>query len=473
MAAVPEYDEAFPPPEGEEAAPLPEKFSEDHLASHWVKRHGEHWRYVQTWGAWYRWTGDHWHQEKTQEAFDLARNMTREALTWEGCTKQIRSRVNSARTAAAMLQFVKADRKIAATHEQWDTNRMLLGVPGGTVDLNICKFLPAEPDQYITKLTAVTPAKGAPERWLKFLSEVTNGQKDIIDYLQRFAGYCLTGETSEHALAFLYGTGANGKTTLVQTILGILGDYAITAPMETFAESKNERHSTELARLRGARLVATEETSSGSRWNESRIKTLTGGNRISAHYMRQDDFEFQPEFKLLIAGNHKPQMRSVDEAMKRRIHIVPFTVTIPEEERDPHLHDALKKEWPQILNWMIEGCAAWRDYRLAAPEVVKDATNAYLKSNDILGNWLEECCDREGWASSKSLYGSFAAWAEEQGERVWSRRAWADAMGDNGFQPGRARESGSQERGFHGVKLRVGISTASQQYPEKSYGYDA
>src|SRR3972149_1278522 len=160
-------------------------------------------------------------------------------------------------------------------------------------------------------------------------------------------------------MAFLYGTGANGKTTLVQTILGIMGDYAITAPIETFAESKNERHSTELARLRGARLVATEETSTGSRWNESRIKTLTGGNRISAHFMRQDDFEFQPEFKLLIAGNHKPQMRAVDEAIKRRMHIVPFTITIPEEDRIKGFGDTLKSEWPQILAWIIQGCAAW------------------------------------------------------------------------------------------------------------------
>ena len=447
-----------PPPEDETEAPLPAQFSEDNLARHWVLRHGKDWRYVAQSQSWFKWCGDRWKPERTIEAFELARNITREALMWDGIGKAERLRVNSARTASAMLQFVRADRKIAATLEQWDCDPWLLGVPGGVVNLKSCEVIPAQREQYITKQTAVAPATGNPERWLAFLERITNGNTDITAYLHRFTGYCLTGETSEHALAFLYGTGANGKTTFVQALLGILGDYGITAPIETFAESKNERHSTELARLRGARMVATEETSIGSRWNESRIKTLTGGNRISARFMRQDDFEYQPEFKLLIAGNHKPQMRSVDEAMKRRMHIVPFTVTIPEHERDTGLQAALQAEYPQILKWAIEGCYAWRNGALGAPEVIRNATETYLKSNDVLGAWLDERCDLEGQQEGKVLYADFAKWCEEHGETVWKRRGWSDAMFDKGFGDFRRRIGGTLIRGFTGVKLRLSAS---------------
>lgn len=450
------------PPHKEEE-PLPAQFSEDHLATIWVRRHGKDWRYVAQWNAWYHWRGDRWQQERTQAAFDLARDITRQVLITPGITETQSLRVNSARMASAMLQFVKADRAIAATIEQWDTGAMLLGVPSGVVDLKTCKLIGAERESYITKQTAVCPATGIPTKWFKFLNRVTNENKDIMAYLQRFAGYCLTGDTSEHALAFLYGTGANGKTTFVQTLLGILGEYAITTPVETFSETKSERHPTELARLRGARLVATEETSTGSKWNESRIKTLTGGNRISARFMRQDDFEYQPEFKLLIAGNHKPQMRSVDEAMKRRMHIVPFTVTIPEEERDRNLYESLKTEWPQILQWMIDGCAAWQDYRLAPPEEIRNATDLYLQSNDTLGAWLEECCEREGESDGKTLYNNFCDWCSNQGEVVWTRRGWSDAMIDRGFENFRRKIGGSLIRGFKGVKVRLSAS------PTKSF----
>ena len=463
MAAVPEEVEAFPPDE-EESTPLPAQFSEDNLARHWVLRHGNNWRYVAQWGTWYEWQRDHWHQERTLKAYELARNITREALLWDGITRSEKLRVNSGKTASAMLQFVRSDRKIAAVIEQWDTNPDLLGIPGGAIDLIKCRPIQPQQDHYITKRAAVAPAPGNPERWIKFLQEITDGNSDITEYLQRFAGYCLTGSTVEHAMAFLYGSGANGKTTFVQTLLGILGDYAVTAPIETFAETKSDRHSTEIARLRGARLVATEEVGAGSRWNESRIKQLTGGNRIAAHFMRQDDFEFQPEFKLLIAGNHRPMMRSVDEAIKRRMHIVPFTFTIPEENRDPHLQAALEREWPQILHWMLQGCLYWRTARLAPPEAVRDATEQYLKNEDSLASWLEECCERDGSADGKTLYRSYSAWCEEQGETVWSRRAWANAMIDKGFTQTRT----NRIRGFSGVTLRI---TASPQYQAKSRNY--
>lgn len=463
MAAVPETPEDDPPSE-EVQELLPAEFSEDALAVVWVKRHAKNWRYVAQWDAWYRWTGDRWQQERTKHAFELARNITREALMWPGLTPAAKLRVNSARTAASLLQFVKSDPSIAEVPDTFDTNPNLLGVPRGQIDLTICKYVEAEREAYITKQCAISPRNEKPQRWLQFLQQVTDGNEDITSYLQRFCGYCLCGDTSEHALAFLYGTGANGKTTFVQTILGLLGAYAITAPIETFAETRSERHSTELARLRGARLVATEETGTTTRWNESRIKTLTGGNRISAHFMRQDDFEFQPEFKLLVAGNHKPTLRAVDEAIKRRMHIVPFTVTIPEEERDLHLQAKLREEWPQILNWMIEGHAAWRDYRLSPPEAIRAATEKYLESNDTLLKWLEDRCERQGSTEGRTLYQDYVNWCDEQGETPWRRRGWSDAMIDKGFQDFNRRLGGVQTRGFDGISLRTPTKSAFHAY---------
>ena len=204
--------------------------------------------------------------------------------------------------------------------------------------------------------------------FLRFLAEVTAGDCELQSFLQRLFGYSLTGSVREHALAFFYGLGANGKSVLLSTASGLLGDYHTTAPIETFTASGSDRHPTEIAGLRGARLVTAIETEEGRRWAESRIKALTGGDKIPARFMRQDFFEFTPQFKLVIAGNHKPGLRSVDEAIRRRFNLVPFTVTIPTEKRDKELSEKLKPEWSGILQWMIDGCLAWQKKRSSRAE---------------------------------------------------------------------------------------------------------
>jgi putative DNA primase/helicase len=201
-------------------------------------------------------------------------------------------------------------------------------------------------------------------------------QAELSAYLQRMAGYSLTGSTQEHALFFLYGLGANGKTTFLNTITACAGDYHRTAPIETFTTSSVDRHPTDLAGLRGARLVTAVETEEGCHWAEGRIKSLTGGDKISARLMRQDFFEYTPQFKLIIAGNHKPGLKSVDEAIRRRFNLIPFTVTIPPDERDGALPEKLKAELPGIMQWMINGCVDWQERTLAPPEVVATATAA-------------------------------------------------------------------------------------------------
>jgi putative DNA primase/helicase len=285
-----------------------------------------------------------------------------------------------------------------------------------------------------------------------FLSRITGNDRALIEFLQRVAGYGLSGLTIEHAMFFFFGTGANGKTTFLNAITSCAGDYHRSAPIETFTESKNERHPTELAGLRGARLVTAVETSEGRKWNESKLKTLTGGDKVAARFMRQDFFEFMPQFKLLIAGNHKPGLQSVDEAIRRRLHLVPFAITIPEAERDQKLADKLQAELPGILYWMIQGCLDWQKCGLMPPAVVTDATSAYLEAEDSLAAWIEDCCTREGSAfeTSGRLYTSWSLWAEKSGEQGGSQKRFSERLQARGVEPLRKHEG----RGFVGLKLR-------------------
>jgi putative DNA primase/helicase len=451
-----------PSPAPEQEA-LPQAMSDDNLADAFASEYAEDWRYVAAWGRWFEWTGDRWREDDTGKHRHVARMVTRQAVYWKDAqtmTPDGKRKINSARTAGALLQLAQTDRRIAAKVDQWDTDPWLLGVPGGVVDLRTGQTLKPVREQYITAQCAVTPGSGAPAKWLEFLQRVTAGDDSLIDFLHRCAGYWLTGSAREHSLTFLYGTGANGKSVFMRTLGGILGvestQYAASCQMTVFTESKMERHSTELARLRGARLVIAEETAGGAKWDQAKIQWLTGEGSVTARFMRQDDFTFKPQFKLLFAGNHKPMLRSVDEAIKRRFHLVPFTVTIPAEERDHQLYEKLREEWPQILAWMIEGCAKWQKYALSPPSCVIEATENYLETEDALGQWVDECCDRiEGASDSADLWRSYSQWCEKNGEHAWSRRSWANALVERGFA---ARKGAKGRRMIDGISPRVGAN---------------
>jgi len=324
--------------------------SQDALAQIFARRMADDARYVAAWARWFRWKGHVWRSDETRETFDDARTVCREIAA--ACSEsRTAAQIASRQTISAVENLAQADRRLAATIGQWDADAWALNTPGGLVDLKQSTTRPQRPADYVTKSTAVAPGPpgAACPRWLKFLDRVTGGQQDLVDFLQKVVGYCLSGDTGAHAMFFAYGTGANGKSVFINTVSGILGDYATSAPMEAFMASTNDRHPTELADLRGARLVTATETEEGRRWAEARIKQLTGGDPVKARFMRQDFFEFLPQFKLFIAGNHKPALRGVDEAMRRRLHLIPFTVTIPPAERDPGLTDSLRAEWPAIL----------------------------------------------------------------------------------------------------------------------------
>ncbi len=280
----------------------PPEFSDEALALRFAELHADDLRYVAAWSRWLSWDGARWQFDDTLAAYDLARKVCRFAAAQ--CKKaKPASVLASAKTVAAVERLAKADRRIAATVDQWDVDSWLLNTPGGVVNLRTGERLPHVPSGYMTRITAVAPDGACPTPiWSGFLDRVTGGDAELAAFLRRMAGYALTGTTHEHALFFLHGVGANGKSTFLNAITGVAGDYHRTAPIETFTASQNERHPTDLAGLRGARLVTSVETEEGRRWAEAKIKALTGGDKIAARFMRQDFFEFVPQFKLLIAG---------------------------------------------------------------------------------------------------------------------------------------------------------------------------
>jgi putative DNA primase/helicase len=436
----------------EDADNCPPEFTDEALALRFSARHAAELRYVALWNRWLIWDGTVWQFDETLQAFDLSRAVCRQASA--ECDKpKVAAAIASAKTVAAVERLAKADRRHAATVDQWDADPWSLNTPGGVVDLRTGEMRAHRSNDYMTKITAVTPGGDCP-LWHDFLARITDNDGELRDFLQLVAGYSLTGITREHALFFAYGTGANGKGTFLNTITGILSGYATVAPMETFTASQTDRHPADLAMLRGARLVTAQETEEGRRWAESKIKTLTGGDPITARFMRQDFFTFTPAFKLFIAGNHKPGLRGVDEAIRRRFNLIPFTVTIPETERDPELPEKLRAEWPGILAWAIEGCLHWQRIGLATPKAVRAATDRYLETEDSIGTWLAECC----WVGPSyydtliNLFASWKDWAEATGEYVTPRKRFSQALENRGFHP--RLQGGTGRAGFDGLAVK-------------------
>ena len=405
----------------------PSPFSEDALAQRFAELHHENMRYVKVWGSWIIWRDHRWAKDERDEVHEAVRTLLCEAVNWEAgvlMPESGRRKINTLHMVRAVGCFAGFNPAIAATVDQWDADPWLLATPAGTIDLRTGGLRLSRREDYQLQCTTVAPSDGACPVWNKFLDEVTGHDGELITYLQRLMGYSLTGLTVEQTLAFFYGTGGNGKGVFLSTVRAILGNYATVAPMATFTESKTERHPTDVAGLQGVRLVMAQETEEGRRWAESLIKSMTGGDPIKARFMRQDYFEFIPKFKLVFAGNHKPALRSVDEAMRRRMHIVPWTVTIAAEQRDPLLCEKLKVEYPAILQWMIDGCLAWQQRGLAAPAQVIAATEDYMQAEDALAEWLEQQCilAPEQSVSSQDIYQNYVTWCEQTHEFSWSHK---------------------------------------------------
>ena len=438
--------------------------TEDALALAFTRRYHRDWRYVATWGRWLVWDGCRWRTEDTLAATDLIRSVCRYAAV-RTANARVAAKLASASTVAGVERLARADRRHAATTEEWDADPWLLNTPGGLVDLRTGRLRAHDRADRMTKITTATPGGDCPT-WRQFIAQITGGDQALQTYLQRTVGYALTGSTREHALFFLYGTGANGKSVFLNTLASILGDYATNAPMDTFMETRTDRHPTDMAGLRSARFVAAIETEQGRRWAESKVKNLTGGDKISARFMRQDFFEFFPQFKLFVAGNHKPAIRNIDEAMKRRLHLIPFTITVPPEKRDQHLQHKLLAERDGILAWALQGCLDWqRNGRLDPPQQVVDATEEYFEGEDALGRWLDERCVRVASAKSLTaeLFTDWKQWADGAGEYVGSQRRFSDLLITRGVEKWR---NGAGIRGFQGIGLKAPTTPSYSPYAD-------
>jgi len=358
--------------------------SEFAYAEAFVAEQGGMLRYVAEQGKWRKWDGHRWEPDRSEETFSMIRHHLRGVTSTKTDQKT--------RMVLAVERLARADRRVAALPEHFDSDPWLLNTPDGIVDLRTGKVRPCDPAAMCSKITAVSPAPAGtrPLLWEKFLRRVMSNDQQLISYLQCLAGYCLTGMTTEEIFVFAWGTGKNGKTKYFNTLRNLMGDYAMAAPADIFLTAHFERHPTELAGLMGSRFVTASEISAGQRWNEARLKMMTGGDPIKARFMRQDFFEYVPQFKLALHGNNKPTFSNVDDAIRRRIRLIPFEVTIPEKERDKNLESKLKKEWPAILRWAINGCLQWQRHGLQAPKKVLVATKEYLSSEDHIASWMSE-----------------------------------------------------------------------------------
>jgi len=350
------------------------------------------------------WDGRRWAIDQTGAAEQLAKKTARSILkeaSEAGDQKErdqliaFARRSESANGRAAMLRLVQSEPGVPVMPDSLDKNAFLLNVDNGTLDLRTGKLRPHDKADMLTKCAPVIYDPDAKAPALdRFVNDIFAGDNDLITFVQRFLGYSLTGDVSEQILAIWHGVGNNGKSTLVNAILEVMGlDYAFKAPSDMLLAKRGSEHPTALTDLHGKRLVACIETDEGRRLAESLAKELTGGDPIRARRMREDYWQFWPTHKVVLACNHKPVIRGTDHAMWRRIKLVPFKVVIPPEKRDRQLPEKLKAERPGILAWLVRGCLDWQKYGLGEPKAVVEATSNYACDEDTLGQFVSECCE--------------------------------------------------------------------------------
>lgn len=451
------------------AARSGERLSDLGNARRIVALHGHDLAYAHALGRWLVWDGLRWAEDQTGEverrAKSTVRSILEEAASAEDLDKRkaiashaIRS--ESARAIAAMISLARSEPGIAATVDELDVDPWSFNVVNGTLDLRRGQLRPHDRADRITKLAPVpfAPDATAP-KWDAFLHRIMAGNRQMIAFLQRLAGYCLTGDTTEGVLPILWGDGANGKTTLIETLRFVLGDYAQQAPEQFLASRRPDVVPADIARLRGARFVSAVETEEGAPLAESLVKRLTGGDRITARFLYREFFEFRPVAKIVLATNHRPRVRGDSHAIWRRLRLIPFSVTIPEHERDLRLGEQLQREAPGILAWAVKGCALWLRDGLAPPPEVESATHAYRAENDPVSQFIADRCVKGTNLRVKAadLYAAYRTWSFEQGEdqsQTLRQNALGERLAARGFEPrpyGKARE-----RHWFGIGLRDG-----------------
>jgi len=434
-----------------------------------VRDHGHDLHYCYPWGKWLRWTGTHWQTENDGAVMRSAKLTIKrlarqaEALDDDKAVKALLAHVKSSLATAklkAMVESAQSEPSIPVLPEDLDTNPWLLNCTNGTLDLKTGILRPHDRTDLLTRSISVAyDPKAACPTWETFLWRIMGGTvtpddpdmsmgelearqhadiraRALIDFLQRAIGHSLTGDTREQCLFIFWGSGANGKSTLVNTLLALLGPYAMKATAELLMVTRNDRHPTERADLFGTRFVAAIETEEGGRLKEVFVKEATGGDPIRARRMREDFWQFDPTHKVFLATNHKPVIRGTDHAIWRRIKLVPFTVAIPDAEQDKQLPATLYGELPGILAWAVRGCLAWQQDGLEEPDPVTEATAGYRQEMDVLGAFFAECCILAPYAKVKAsvLYKAYQDWCTTNGEHALVQRNFGMRLSERGLE---------------------------------------
>jgi putative DNA primase/helicase len=459
LAALPEL-----PPLPVEVLPFPDRPqaflpTDGGNAERFAAEHQHDVRYCFPRSVWFVWNGQRYaiddRGEAQRRAKATARAMLAEAIA-ESDDERRKARVRHAMATDsrarrdAMIALAASEPGLAVLPEELDRDPWLLNVANGVIDLHTGELRPHRREDLITNLAPVVydPGATAP-RWQHFLEEVIP-DPEVRTFAQKAIGYSLTGDVSEQVLFFLHGSGSNGKSVFLAAVLAVLGDYAVQVAPDLLMARQGERHPTELTDLYGKRLVTTIEAEEGHRFAEGLLKWITGGDRIRARRMRENNFEWTPTHKLILAANHRPTIRGTDLAIWRRIRLLPFTMVIPEERRDLHLVDKLKTEAPGILRWAVEGCLAWQREGLKAPAAVLAATSDYRSEQDVVGRFLETRCFAlpETQVAAGTLYKAFRAWCAETGEREFSQQLFGRRLSDRGLVS-QHRRSGYYWRGIN------------------------
>ena len=420
--------------------------------------------YCQPWNNWLIYNEGKWEIESKRETQELAKRVILDYYKEASEMLDDRTRQNlikealkceSQRAIRAMIEL--ANSAMSAVPDEFDQNPYIFNLENRTLDLNTLEFREHRPEDMLTKIANVNynPEAGCP-KWLAFLDKIFEGNEDLINYLQASLGYSLTGDIGEQCLFILYGpTGWNGKSTFISTIQEILGDYAISTPFETFLTRRGEHIPNDIARMRGARFVTAIEPGEGKRFNEELLKRLTGRDKVTARFLRQEYFDFYPECKIWLATNHKPTVREFSPSFWGRIRLIPFKLTIPEEERILHYEETLLEEKEGIFNWILEGYKKWKEKKLITPDEIKEATAEYKSSMDVVAEFIEGCCveNHREKITTKEIYKAYKNWCEVSGEDPVNKKSFGRRLSERGYKSIKIG-SPKQERGWLGIALK-------------------
>jgi len=422
-------------------------------------------RYAPQIRSWYFYDGQRWAEDITGEIVRRAKQVIdglyaearfspdkREELTRAWLKFQSASRIRS------VVELATTEPDVPVLMDEFDADHYALNVANGAVDLRTGTLRPHDPAELHSKVVPIPydPDAVAPI-WERFLREVFNGDETLVGFVQRYAGYSLTGDVREQLLLFGHGGGANGKSTMFGMLRQLAGDYGVQLDPELLTVGAHENHPTGLTDLRGARMVTTTETEAGKRLAEALVKSLTGGDPIRARRMRQDYFEFMPSHHIWLASNHLPPIRGTDWGIWRRIALVPFDVSFEGEQRDEELPVALAAEARGILAWAVRGCLEWQQGGLRIPERVQAATAQYRADNDHVGRFIADCCvvNDSAYVACKALRDAYEVWCAENSENVWSSTALGKAL--------RGRNFDSTQMGTSRTRTWLGIGLANAE----------